>query len=69
MEHCPPPLAGQNSVFFDFFERKYIVCFCPAPWKILPSNGIKCADAHDTIIFFILPRRLFFPVLLSKEIF
>ncbi len=25
------PLAGQNSVFFDFFERKYIVCFCPAP--------------------------------------
>ncbi len=43
------PLPGQNSMFFDFLEEnsmfldvfREIVCFCPPPWKILPSPGKK----------------------------
>jgi len=42
------PLAGQYSMFFNFYERKYYD-FAPPPWKILPSPGKKSADAYAYI--------------------
>ncbi len=51
---APPPLAGQNSMLFDFLKEnsmllsifREIVCH---PWKILPSPGKKSEDGHDVI--------------------
>ncbi len=38
---APSPLAGQNSMFFDFFSKENtVVCFCPPLEK-------KSADAHE----------------------
>jgi len=58
----PPPLAGQSSMFFDFLGEnsmflggfRQIVCFCPFPWKLLPSHGKTSADAHAIVEYNIL---------------
>jgi hypothetical protein len=45
------PRTAKNSMFLFFFEYlfRFFVCFCPPPWKILPSHGKKFADDHVII--------------------
>ncbi len=51
------PLASQNSMLFDFFERKWYVLSIfwansmflpPLPWKILPSPGLNIINVLRT---------------------
>jgi len=46
---APPPLTGQNSMFFDFFERIYFLGIFKANRIFLPSLEKKSADTNDDL--------------------